>query len=323
MIIRQIMCAEETCNALPDSLFQNNKTTIEVAVPTAKGVSFTVPLRKEFMIPPAESAKAERVLVISDIEGEFSALEKILLAAGVMTKKYEWSFGKGQLVIAGDLFDRGKEVAQVLWLLYKLEGEAANAQGSVHVILGNHDLMNLSGDYRYVDAVYAANSRLLGVPYAELYGEHTELGRWLRSKNTIEKIGDLLVMHGGVSPAMLHKNYTMEQINTITRNYYTTPETEIPDSVKMLFMDDGVFWYRGYFTEPRASEAHVDSVLALYNAKRMIVGHTIQPQVTAIYSGKIFGVDVNHHKGQHEGVLIESGDYYRIDDKGKRTPLLR
>ena len=36
-----------------------------------------------------------------------------------MDEKYQWIFGKGHLVICGDLFDRGNDVAAELWLIYK------------------------------------------------------------------------------------------------------------------------------------------------------------------------------------------------------------
>ena len=64
-----------------------------------------------------------------------------------MDSACHWTFGKGHLVICGDLFDRGNDVTAELWLLYKLEEEAKEKGGYVHTILGNHEIMNLSGDF--------------------------------------------------------------------------------------------------------------------------------------------------------------------------------
>ncbi|MCZ6619306.1 MAG: metallophosphoesterase, partial [Gammaproteobacteria bacterium] len=60
--------------------------------------------------------------------------------------------GSTHLVSLGDLLDRGGESRKVLELLMRLEKEAQLAGGRVHVILGNHEIMNLTGDLRYVSA---------------------------------------------------------------------------------------------------------------------------------------------------------------------------
>jgi len=53
-------------------------------------------------------------------------------------------------VQTGDLLDRGSETRPVLDLLMRLEGEARKAGGRVHALLGNHEVMNVLGDLRYV-----------------------------------------------------------------------------------------------------------------------------------------------------------------------------
>ena len=83
------------------------------------------------------------MFVLSDIEGEFAAFKSLMQGNGIMDQNYKWTFGDGHLVICGDLFDRGNRVTEYLWLLYKLEDEAKAQGGYVHVILGNHDIMNL------------------------------------------------------------------------------------------------------------------------------------------------------------------------------------
>ena len=62
----------------------------------------------------------------------------------------------------GDVFDRGPNHLEILWLLYQLEAEAARAGGGVHLVLGNHEAMVLNGDLRYLNAKYADTARVLG-----------------------------------------------------------------------------------------------------------------------------------------------------------------
>lgn len=284
---------------------------------------FTVNLKPVISIPSAITSdkNKSRVVVISDIEGEFEHFRDLLLATKVINKKYEWIFGKGKLVIAGDLFDRGTQVCQFLWLLYKLEGEAAEKGGEVHVILGNHDIMNLSGDFRYVESVYTHNSNLMATSYGSLYASDTELGRWLRSKNIIENINGLLVMHGGVSPEVLSQKRSVDVINQICRPYYDQPQN-IPDSLKDMFNKNALFWYRGYFVDPRADELLVDSTLAFYGARRIIVGHDIIDHISMLFHGKVIGVDVNEHEGRHEALMIRRGKFTRIDVFGNSVTLV-
>ncbi len=101
----------------------------------------------------------------------------MLIAAHVMDSLYNWTYGNGLLVICGDLFDRGHDVAAELWLLYKLEEEAKASGGYVHTILGNHDIMNLSGDIRFVQPRYIENAKIIGKDYMELYNKKFRIGK--------------------------------------------------------------------------------------------------------------------------------------------------
>lgn len=115
---------------------------------------FSFKLHQNIAIPATEHKAVDKLLVLSDIEGEFEAFRTLMIANKVMDEKYNWIFGKGHLVICGDLFDRGKEVMPYVWLLYKLEADALTKGGMVHVLLGNHNVMNMAGDLRYQSSKY-------------------------------------------------------------------------------------------------------------------------------------------------------------------------
>lgn len=287
---------------------------------------FKVPLRKELNVEPSEYAQPERMFVVSDIEGEFEGFRKLLISAKVINEKYEWTFGKGHLVICGDLFDRGLSVTESIWLIYKLEALAKAAGGYVHTILGNHDIMNLSGDLRYVQPKYMESAKILGVEYMSLYGTDAELGRWLRTKNTIEKIGDNLCMHAGVSPLINKLRLSLEKINTLCRPYYDKVKelqgAGDPRIDPFFRAESSLFWYRGYFFDPKATEAEVLETLQTFGVQRIIAGHTIVPENIAFYYGaKVLGIDVNRHAGDHQAALLENGKWYKVNDKGERKTL--
>ena len=94
----------------------------------------------------------ERLIAIGDVHGNYGALEELLQQANLLGKKLEWSGKRATLVFTGDLLDRGADSRKVLDLLMRLEGEANRRRGHVIVVLGNHEIMNMMGDLRYVSA---------------------------------------------------------------------------------------------------------------------------------------------------------------------------
>lgn len=287
------------------------------------GKDFEVKLQGELKTGPVDYPMPEKLFVLSDIEGEFNAFRSLLLASHIIDEQYNWTFGKGHLVICGDLFDRGLQVPEYIWLLYSLEQKAKAKGGYVHVVLGNHDVMNLSGDFRYVQPKYLESAKLMGMDYKDFYAKDTELGRWLRSKNTLEKIGGLLFLHGGISPEINKQKWTLEQINVLARPYYDQKKAMVPDSLKVLFAKDALFWYRGYFVEPKITHAQLQETLDHFKAKRIVVGHTIVADtVSTHFDGKVIAVDVNEHEGKSNALLIEGQKYYRVNERGEKQLLL-
>ena len=99
----------------------------------------------------------QRVVAVSDPHGAYADLILTLQSSGVIDDRLAWSGAETHLVLAGDMLDRGAESRQIMDLMKRLESEAIRAGGRVHVLLGNHEVMNLVGDLRYVaDAEYAA-----------------------------------------------------------------------------------------------------------------------------------------------------------------------
>ena len=97
---------------------------------------------------PAESP--EFVVAIGDVHGDFDDFVAILQHTGLIDKQNHWTGSKSTLVQVGDLLDRGPEPRAVMDLLMALEKEASKNGGRVVSLLGNHEMMNIMGDLRYV-----------------------------------------------------------------------------------------------------------------------------------------------------------------------------
>jgi hypothetical protein len=101
---------------------------------------------------PCDLTTTERVVAIGDVHGAFDPFVDILREAGLVDRNRRWSGGRAVLVQTGDVLDRGPDSKRVLDLLKELEIQAARAGGQVHALAGNHEVMRLVGDLRYVSA---------------------------------------------------------------------------------------------------------------------------------------------------------------------------
>jgi len=86
-----------------------------------------------------------RIIAVGDIHGDYDNFVKILKMAELVDDMLKWSGGKTHLVQTGDVMDRGDNTREVFDLLMRLQKEAAEAGGKVHVLLGNHEEMNITG----------------------------------------------------------------------------------------------------------------------------------------------------------------------------------
>lgn len=305
-----------------DSVPLSQKSNLSFTVLTDEaGKTFNVKLKKELNNEKAEFNKVNKQFVISDIEGNFGALRKLLQANGIIDENFNWTFGDGHLVLTGDFVDRGDQQTEVLWLIYSLEEKANAAGGHVHFVLGNHEIMNLNGDIRYLHAKYNEGNSLMNEHHMTLYGENSEIGRWLRTKNVVEKIGNILYAHAGISQDINSLDLSAVKINKLARPFYPDTTYQYPNlETDILFGDLGPFWYRGYYHgKVKATQAQVDSTLSIYKVKHIATGHTVVADtISILYNGKVINTDVHHAKGHIEGLLIENGKYYRAKQTGEK-----
>jgi hypothetical protein len=108
------------------------------------------------LVCPSTPAAAEfnwsgvdRIVAVGDIHGDYDQYIALLRSAGVINKGSNWSGGNTHLVQLGDITDRGPSPRKIMDLLMKLEPQAERAGGMVHVLIGNHEAMNVYGDLRY------------------------------------------------------------------------------------------------------------------------------------------------------------------------------
>ncbi len=92
----------------------------------------------------------ERIVAIGDIHGDYNNYIAVLKNAGVINRRGRWAAGKTHVVQVGDIPDRGPDTLKIIEHLQKLEKQALKAGGRLHLLIGNHEHMNITGDLRYV-----------------------------------------------------------------------------------------------------------------------------------------------------------------------------
>ncbi|WNG44404.1 metallophosphatase [Archangium minus] len=233
----------------------------------------------EDVIPDTFSGVA-RVVAVGDVHGDVQALKEVLRLAGLINEKGRWSGGKTHLVQTGDIPDRGDHTREAFELLMRLEKEARAAGGRVHTLLGNHEVMNMLGDLRYVTpgelASFADQDPTPDAPgtqqglngHRAAYGLQGRYGRWLRTHPAVVRINDTLFVHGGVAPEVPAK--TLTELNRWVKQdlFPGNPPGGATNP-------QGPLWFRGYaLGEEESAAPALEAVLQRFGAKRMVMGHT-------------------------------------------------
>lgn len=168
------------------------------------------------LLSVAAPASTARVVAIGDIHGDFDAFTGILQRTHLIDPMLHWSGANATLVQLGDFLDRGPKARQVMDLLMSLQKNAPRQGGRVVVLMGNHEAMNIYGDYRYVtDNDWAAFAQDRGAPgrrqtvypgrpagfaeRCEALGVDGSYGKWIRALPAVVRIDDSIFLHGGIN----------------------------------------------------------------------------------------------------------------------------
>lgn len=317
---------------LKDTIYQVLPDDFVLSVTSSKGkYSFQVPLHS-IERPSWKYKQPQKVFIMSDPHGQLDCVVSLLQGNGVIDENLNWNYGSNHLMIIGDIFDRGDDVTQIFWLVYKLEQEAALAGGCVSFLLGNHEPMVLANDLRYCTPKYHALAERLGIPYSQLFGDNTELGRWLATRNTMQIIGKDLYVHAGLSEEFYKWNLSIPTVNEeISRALFMGKKERkvLSELTAFLYGNSGPIWYRGLVRNkekynPISGET-LKQTLKRYKVKRIIVGHTIFDDVSTFYDKKVIDVNVNNVKNRDQGLgrglLIENNRYLIVGDDGIQRKL--
>jgi hypothetical protein len=244
-----------------------------------------------------------RLIAIGDLHGDAAAARAALRLGGAIDGSGRWIGRDLRVVQTGDVLDRGDDERAILDLLEQLTAAAESAGGQLVVLNGNHEVMNVQGDFRYVTpagvAAFAGvrprslHARAAPPAFEDRAAAFLPGGAYalqLARRDVIAVVGDTVFVHGGLLPE--HVRYGVERINQETREWMRAGDRRAPESVAS---DSAPIWVREYSLDPVAPSAceKLAEVLRALNVQRMVVGHTVQDAgISSACDGRVWRIDV-------------------------------
>jgi hypothetical protein len=117
-----------------------------------------------------------KIVVLGEVQGAAQTATALLQRLELVDESGSWIGGDTTLVQTGDLLDGGEKVRDTLDLFMGLQRDAAAAGGQVIVLMGNHEVMNILREPKYVN--YMAYGHFAGpdspARQEALYTSHVE-----------------------------------------------------------------------------------------------------------------------------------------------------
>jgi hypothetical protein len=258
---------------------------------------------REVPPPTIIDERPAKLIAMGDVHGDFKATKKALKLAGLIDGQNDWIGGETWVVQTGDQLDREGGEEKILELFEQLADQAHQAGGAFYSLLGNHEVMNVDADFRYVTVEGFEDFANTSYDETDAYYDDFEPeergraaafrpgGEWamvLSDHNVIMQIGDTLFVHGGVLPD--HVDYGLEQINKDTRKWMRAKTTSKPT---ILSGDDAPIWTRLYSSDEDEPDCDtLQQALDAANAKYMVVAHTVWDSINPACDGKVWRIDV-------------------------------
>ena len=283
--------------------------------------------------------RVQRLVAIGDLHADIEGARRAFRLAGATDDRDVWIGGSLTIVQMGDLVGRGPDDRAVLEFVLDLQTKAKAAGGTLHVLLGNHEVFAARPDHRWVDpnafAAFKAipgldlrHPRIAALPADERARAAALMPGGLFAKRlaalpAVLRIGDTVFAHGGVLPQWAR--YGVDRINQDVaawlagRSEEPAPTLGLDDGSA----DDGVMWSRHFAVDWAPGCTVLTESLKLLGARRMVVAHTVQKEITPRCQERAWAIDVGisrYYGGDLQVLEILDDQKVRVLRPGSQTP---
>ncbi len=303
----------------------------------------------------------DRIVAIGDLHGDYEQFRSVMTMTKLIDDSGAWIGGKTHLVQTGDIPDRGPDSLLIIRDLQALQKKARKAKGYVHLLIGNHESMNIYGDLRYVHpgeyiALRDKRSAARQLDYYQRFiiymtanGSETIIDdafktQWMTTYPLGYVEHRVLWQPGGELGRWARKYNTVIKINDVLfvhgginphqpflsiREINKTISEELGKSLlpegALTNSEEGPLWYRGLANNPEESELPaLVNMLEHYEARHIVVGHTTtRGVVIPRFDSRVISIDVGlaSQHGNGMAALLIENGQFFSIHRGTTIPL--
>jgi len=285
------------------------------------------------MYLPSVLLPVKRIIAIGDIHGDYKATVLALKKAKVIDSNKNWIGGTTVVVQLGDQIDRGGRVDldktededsefKIMNLLDKLHKKAKKQGGAVYSLIGNHEVMNVMGDYTYTSdmGIKHFGSRKQRQEYFKPGGKIAK--KMAKKRNAILRIGDWIFVHAGI-PSKIAQKYKIVEINNLMRNYLSgNKKLEKNKAFQELFLNNNSILWTRRFSEDKIDCSDLKKSLKSLGAKHMVIGHTPQENINNKCNGAIWRIDTGMSRAFGKRMGSERIQILEILNNGEKVNII-
>ena len=258
-----------------------------------------------FVLPPVK-----RIIVIGDLHGDWEMTIKSLKLGKLIDNNNNWIGGETVVVQVGDQIDRCRfngiscenehatqndeaSDIKILEFFTTLHMQAQKQGGAVYSLLGNHEIMNVEQDFRYVSYKgfkqfenYKIDNNIVKdgkTVRSHLFKQGNQISEFLACTRQVALIiGSNIFIHAGILP-IIAKKYSVKSINQLMTLYLLDRIKNTNKDYSNIFNgnDYSPLWNRFYgnLVINKNNNSNICNKLIMplqfiYNVNKIYVGHT-------------------------------------------------
>jgi hypothetical protein len=239
-----------------------------------------------------EYSQVDRIIIIGDVHGDIKRFKKVLIDAKIINSDLEWVAEPADTIVVqlGDQVDIANRVpdannwevlddTQMLYFTTSLDNIARAKGGRMISLIGNHELMNIIGNFSYVSPNSTFTDR------AKCFAPKGSLSGILANRPLVLKIGQLFFCHAGIRKHHIDileaHNKPVSYINDLWYQFMSTAQIGIEDKdifdKVILDSNEGILW-----TRTMDNEADAEIVMKKIGCQYIFIGHNTVDKVQLI-----------------------------------------